>query len=65
MNRAATSRISHDKPLAMRTPRISPKDLDLSEAATLAAILPSPGTLAPDRAPALAKEKRDRVLRAR
>lgn len=40
------------------------KDLDLSEAATLAAILPSPGTLAPDRAPALAKEKRDRVLRA-
>lgn len=38
------------------------RQLDLAEAATLAAILPSPGRLAPDRAPAVAKEKRDRVL---
>lgn len=37
-------------------------ELDLAEAATLAAILPSPGKLGPDRAPVLAKQKRDRVL---
>jgi membrane peptidoglycan carboxypeptidase len=36
--------------------------LDLAEAATLAAILPSPGKFGPDRSPALAKQKRDRVL---
>lgn len=39
-------------------------DLSLGEAATLAAILPSPGRYAPDRNPEGAKERRDRVLRA-
>ncbi|MBI2379066.1 MAG: transglycosylase domain-containing protein [Deltaproteobacteria bacterium] len=38
--------------------------LSLAEAATLAAILPAPGRLAPDRAPKEARERRDRVLRA-
>jgi penicillin-binding protein 1A len=37
--------------------------LDLSQAATLAAILPAPGRYAPDRDPGVAKERRDRVLR--
>ncbi len=36
--------------------------LDLAEAATLAAILPSPGRFSPTRAPEVAKQKRDRVL---
>ncbi|MFO0728260.1 MAG: transglycosylase domain-containing protein [Myxococcota bacterium] len=39
-------------------------ELDLAEAATLAAILPSPGSLAPDRAPVTAKERRNYVLNA-
>lgn len=39
-------------------------DLDLAEAATLAAILPAPGKFSPDRHPAEAKERRDRVLDA-
>ncbi|MBI4814950.1 MAG: transglycosylase domain-containing protein [Deltaproteobacteria bacterium] len=38
-------------------------EISLAEAATLAAILPAPGKFAPDRAPQLAREKRDRVLR--
>lgn len=38
------------------------RELDLSEAATLAAILPAPGKFAPDRFPERAKERRDRVL---
>jgi len=38
-------------------------DLSLSEAATLAGILPAPGRLSPDVAPKLAKRSRDRVLR--
>ncbi len=38
--------------------------LTLAEAATLAAILPSPGSFAPDRYPARAKERRDRLLSA-
>jgi len=37
--------------------------LDVAQAATLAAILPAPGRFAPDRDPATAKERRDRVLR--
>jgi membrane peptidoglycan carboxypeptidase len=37
--------------------------LSLAEAAMLAAILPAPGLLGPDRDPALTREKRDRVLR--
>jgi membrane peptidoglycan carboxypeptidase len=40
------------------------RDLDLAEAATLAAILPAPGRFAPDRHPRLAKQRRDRVLLA-
>lgn len=40
------------------------KELDLAEAATLAAILPAPGKFGPDRNPAAAKEKRDVVLRS-
>src|SRR5262249_1380056 len=40
------------------------KDLTLAEAATLAAILPAPGRFAPDRHPELAKERRDRLLKA-
>lgn len=39
-------------------------ELDLAEAATLAAILPAPGKFAPDRYPVRAKERRDRVLQA-
>jgi membrane peptidoglycan carboxypeptidase len=39
-------------------------DLSLAEAATLAAILPAPGRFAPDRHPDLARERRDRVLKA-
>lgn len=39
-------------------------DLSLSESATLAAILPAPGRFGPDRNPDVAKERRDRVLRA-
>jgi membrane peptidoglycan carboxypeptidase len=42
----------------------SARALSLAEAATLAAILPAPAKFAPDRAPAVAKERRDRVLRA-
>src|SRR5690606_2230807 len=38
--------------------------LTLGEAATLAAILPAPGRFSPDRHPEIAKERRDRVLRA-
>lgn len=40
------------------------RDLDLAEAATLAAILPAPGKFAPDRHPERARERRDRVLAA-
>lgn len=39
-------------------------DLTLAESATLAAILPAPGRFGPDRAPEVAKERRDRVLAA-
>ncbi len=42
----------------------SAADLDLAQAATLAAILPTPGRLAPDRHPEAARAARDRVLRA-
>ena len=42
---------------------IDATELDVAQAATLAAILPAPGRFAPDRDPAVAKEKRDRVLR--
>ncbi len=38
--------------------------LTLGESATLAAILPAPGRFGPDRDPAVAKERRDRVLAA-
>lgn len=38
-------------------------DLTLSEAATLAAILPAPGRFGPDVAPKLARLRRDKVLR--
>lgn len=38
--------------------------LTLAEAATLASILPSPGSFAPDRYPERAKERRDRLLTA-
>ena len=38
-------------------------DLDLSEAATLAAILPAPGRYGPDVAPKKARTQRDQVLR--
>ena len=41
----------------------SAKELSLSEAATLAGILPAPGRYGPDIAPKLAKLRRDRVLR--
>ena len=41
----------------------SAKELSLSEAATLAGILPAPGRYGPDVAPKLAKLRRDRVLR--
>jgi membrane peptidoglycan carboxypeptidase len=41
---------------------VDAKELSLAQAATLAAILPAPGRFAPDRAPELAKERRDRVL---
>lgn len=37
--------------------------LSLAEAATLASILPAPARFAPDRHPARAKERRDRVLK--
>lgn len=39
------------------------KDLTLSEAATLAGLLPAPGRFAPDRNPDKARERRDLVLR--
>ncbi len=41
----------------------SARDLDLSQAATLVGILPAPGNFSPEKYPAIAKEKRDRVLR--
>lgn len=41
----------------------SAKELSLSEAATLAGILPAPGRYGPDIAPKLAKLRRDRVLK--
>ena len=42
---------------------VDARDLDLAQAATLAAILPAPGRFAPDRHPEAARERRDRVLR--
>lgn len=42
---------------------VDARDLTLGQAATLAAILPAPGRFAPDRAPEVARERRDRVLR--
>lgn len=41
---------------------VEPEQLSLGQAATLASILPAPGRFAPDRSPALAKERRDRTL---
>ncbi|MCB9780381.1 MAG: transglycosylase domain-containing protein [Alphaproteobacteria bacterium] len=41
---------------------VHPRDLTLSQAATLAGILPAPGRFAPDRFPDKAKERRDMVL---
>lgn len=41
---------------------VEPSGLTLSQAATLAGILPAPGRYAPDRNPARAKERRDFVL---
>jgi penicillin-binding protein 1B len=43
---------------------VEPADLSLSQAATLAAILPAPARYAPDRYPDIAQERRDRVLKA-
>jgi penicillin-binding protein 1B len=43
---------------------VDAKELDLAQAATLAAILPAPGRFAPDRVPEVARERRDRVLEA-
>ncbi len=40
------------------------KALSLAEAATLAGLLPAPAKFAPDRFPELAKERRNRVLKA-
>lgn len=40
------------------------RELDLAEAATLAAILPAPGRFAPDRHPREARQRRDRLLLA-
>ncbi|HZA52029.1 MAG TPA: transglycosylase domain-containing protein, partial [Myxococcaceae bacterium] len=42
----------------------SASELSLSEAATLAAILPAPARFSPRQYPALARERRDRVLQA-
>ncbi|MBO84019.1 MAG: hypothetical protein CL927_01560 [Deltaproteobacteria bacterium] len=42
---------------------ISARDLSLSQAATLASILPAPAKYAPDTAPERAKARRDRTLR--
>jgi penicillin-binding protein 1A len=42
---------------------IDAADLNLSQAATLAAILPAPGKFAPDKNPDEAKRRRDRVLK--
>jgi penicillin-binding protein 1A len=42
----------------------SAAELSLSEAATLAAILPAPARFSPRQDPALARERRDRLLRA-
>ena len=41
---------------------IDATDLNMSQAATLAAILPAPGRFAPDRHPDLARQRRDAVL---
>lgn len=41
---------------------LSPDALSMSQAATLAAILPAPGRFAPDRNPEVAKQRRDMVL---
>ncbi len=41
---------------------VEPEALSLGQAATLASILPAPGRFAPDRSPALARERRDRTL---
>lgn len=41
---------------------IDAKDLSLSQAATLASILPAPARFAPDRFPERARERRDRTL---
>lgn len=42
---------------------VEPDGLTLSQAATLAGILPAPGRFAPDRHPEVARERRDLVLR--
>ena len=41
----------------------SARDMSLSEAATLASILPAPGRFSPEKHPEVAKERRDRTLR--
>ena len=42
---------------------LSARDMDLSQAATLASILPAPGRFSPEKHPEIAKERRDRTLR--
>lgn len=42
---------------------VSARDIDLSQAATLASILPAPGRFSPEKHPEIAKERRDRTLR--